>query len=52
MGLLEKFKRDSDQDLEEEIAYDLLDKLEATGDKISPKRVVFASFVAASIGPA
>ena len=23
MGLLEKFKRDSDQDLEEEIAYDL-----------------------------
>jgi hypothetical protein len=49
MGLLEKFKRDSNQDLEEEIAYDLLDKLEATGDKISPKRVVFASFVAASL---
>ena len=36
MGLLEKFKRDSDQDLEEEVAYELLDKLEATGDRISP----------------
>jgi|TARA_B110000967_G_scaffold207838_1_gene258224 hypothetical protein len=49
MGLLEKFKRDSDQDREEEVAYELLDKLEATGDKISPKRVVFASFVAVSL---
>ncbi len=49
MGLLEKFNRESDEDLESEMAYEILEKIEATSERISPQRVIFASAVAFSL---
>jgi hypothetical protein len=49
MSLLEKLRRDSNEDLEADIAHEILDRLEASREKISPQRVIFASAVTFSL---
>tara|TARA_B110000881_G_C18588453_1_gene526332 strand:- start:1804 stop:2358 length:555 start_codon:yes stop_codon:yes gene_type:complete len=49
MGLLEKLRYDGDDELEIDAAQDILEKIEATREIISPRRVIFASATVVSL---